>query len=61
MQDISDPESVLNYEVWNESPQSFIKEQLNKPYRADFEKMLVDLSIERIPARCSTIANWTKV
>jgi quinol monooxygenase YgiN len=61
VQDISDPESVLNYEVWNESPESFMKEQLSKPYRADFEKMIADLRIERIPAWYSTIANWTKV
>ena len=61
VQDISDPESVLNYEVWNESPESFMKEQLSKHYRADFEKMIADLRIERIPAWYSTIANWTKV
>jgi quinol monooxygenase YgiN len=60
VQDISDPESVLNYEVWNESPESFMKEQLSKSYRADFEKMIADLRIERIPAWYSTIANWTK-
>jgi quinol monooxygenase YgiN len=60
VQDISDPESVLNYEVWNESPESFMKEQLSKSYRADFEKTIADLRIERIPAWYSTIANWTK-
>jgi quinol monooxygenase YgiN len=60
VQDMRDPESILNYEVWNESPESFMKEQLSKPYRADFEKMIVDLKIERTPAWYSTISNWIK-
>ncbi len=60
VQDIRDPESILNYEVWDESPESFMKEQLSKPYRADFEKMIEDLRIERTPAWYSTISNWTK-
>ena len=60
LQDERDPESILNYEVWEESPESFMKEQLSKPYRADFEKMIADLRIERSPAWYSTIANWTK-
>ncbi len=60
VQDMRDSESILNYEVWNESPESFMKEQLSKPYRAVFEKMIADLKIERTPAWYSTIANWTK-
>jgi len=60
VQDMRDPESILNYEVWNESPESFMKEQMSKPYRADFERMIVDLKIERTPAWYSTIADWTK-
>jgi quinol monooxygenase YgiN len=60
VQDMRDPESILSYEVWDESPESFMKEQLSKPYRADFEKMIADLRIERTPAWYSTIANWTK-
>jgi quinol monooxygenase YgiN len=60
VQDMRDPESILNYEVWNESPESFMKNQMSKPYRADFEKMIVDLKIERTPAWYSTIAEWKK-
>ena len=60
VQDMRDPESVLNYEVWNESPESFMKDQMSKAYRADFEKMIVDLKIERTPAWYSTIAEWKK-
>ena len=61
VQDMRDPESILNYEVWNDGPESFMKEQLSRPYRVEFEKMIADLKIERTPAWYSTLANWTKV
>jgi len=60
VQDMRDPRSLLNYEVWNESPESFMKDQMSKGYRAEFEKMIVDLKINRSPAWYSTIANWKK-
>jgi quinol monooxygenase YgiN len=60
VQDMRDPESVVNYEVWNETPESFMKDQMSKAYRADFEKMIVGLKIERTPAWYSTIAEWKK-
>jgi quinol monooxygenase YgiN len=60
VQDMRDPESILIYEVWNESPESFMKIQMSRPYRAEYEKMIVDLRIERIPAWYSTIADWKK-
>ncbi len=60
VQDMRDPESILNYEVWNESPESFMKEQMSRPYRAEFEKMIVDRNIERTPAWYSTLADWTR-
>jgi len=60
VQDMRDPRSILNYEVWNESPESFMKNQMSKAYRAEFEKMIVDLKIDRTPAWYSTIADWKK-
>jgi quinol monooxygenase YgiN len=60
LRDMRDPESILNYEVWKESPESFMKNQMGKAYRAEFEKMIVDLKIDRVPAWYSTIANWKK-
>jgi quinol monooxygenase YgiN len=60
VEDMRDPESILNYEVWRENPESFMKNQMSKPYRAQFEKMIVDLKIERTPAWYSTIADWKK-
>lgn len=60
VQDARDPESILNYEVWNETPESFMKDQMSKAYRAEFEKMIVDLKIKRTPAWYSTIADWKR-
>jgi quinol monooxygenase YgiN len=60
VQDMRDPENILIYEVWNESPESFMKNQMSKAYRAEFEKMIVDLKIDRTAAWYSTIAEWTK-
>jgi quinol monooxygenase YgiN len=60
VQDIRNPESILNYEVWNESPESFMKNQMSKAYRAEFEKMIVDLKIDRTPRWYSTIAQWKR-
>jgi quinol monooxygenase YgiN len=60
VQDIRDPQSILNYEVWNENPQSFMKNQMSKAYRAEFEEMIADLKIDRTPAWYSTIAEWKR-
>lgn len=60
VQDMRDPGSILNYEVWNESPESFMKNQMSKVYRREFEKMIVDLKIDRTPAWYSTIAAWKR-
>jgi len=60
VQDMRDPESILNYEVWDETPDSFMKGQMTKSYRAAFEKMIVDLKIERTPAWYSTIDDWKR-
>ncbi|MCU1266526.1 MAG: hypothetical protein JWM21_2844 [Acidobacteria bacterium] len=60
VQDLRDPESILNYEVWNESPESFMKNQMSKAYRREFEKMIIDLKIDRTPAWYSTIAHWKR-
>ena len=60
VQDMRDRESILNYEVWNESPESFMKNQMSKTYRAEFEKMIIDLKIDRTPAWYSSIAEWKR-
>jgi quinol monooxygenase YgiN len=60
VQDRRDPKNILICEVWNESPESFMKNQMSRAYRAGFEKMIVDLKIDRTPAWYSTIAEWTR-
>ena len=60
VQDMQDPQSILNYEVWLEGPESFMKNQIPKAYRAEFEQMIVDLKIERTPAWYTTIGKWNK-
>ena len=60
VQDMRDPENILIYEVWNESPESFMKIQMTRAYRAEYEKMIVDLKIERTPAWYSTIGDWKR-
>jgi hypothetical protein len=35
-----------------------MKNQITRAYRAEFEKMIVDLKIDRTPAWYSTIAEW---
>ena len=41
-------------------PESFMKNQMSKAYRAEFEKIIVDLKIDRTPAWYSTIAEWKR-
>jgi hypothetical protein len=57
---MGDTESILNYEVRNESPESFMKNQMSKGYRTESENMIVDLKIERTPAWYATIEQWNK-
>jgi hypothetical protein len=37
-----------------------MKNQMSKAYRSKFEKMIVDLKIDRTAAWYSTIADWTR-
>ncbi len=61
IQDARDPDTLVNYEVWDETPESFLQEQMTRSYRAAFEKLIVDLKIERRPAWFSSIAEWKRL
>jgi hypothetical protein len=37
-----------------------MKNQMSKTYRAEFEKMIIDLKIDRTSAWYSTIAEWKR-
>ena len=60
IQDARDPDIIVNYEVWEETPESFMQKQITRDYRAAFEQLIVDLSIERTPAWFSSIAVWKR-
>ena len=61
IQDARDPDTIVNYEVWDETPESFMQDQMTRSYRAAFEKLVVDLKIERTPAWFSSIAEWRRL
>ena len=47
VQDMRDPRSVLNYEAWNESPESFMKNQMSKAYPELRHKCVTFWAIEQ--------------
>ena len=59
-QDREDPTSLLAYEVWRETPESILKNQLTKEYRKGFEQAIVDLKVERTPTWYESLAEWKK-
>jgi quinol monooxygenase YgiN len=59
-QDREDPTSLLVYEVWRETPESILKNQLTREYRKGFEQAIVDLKVERTPSWYVSLAEWKK-
>jgi quinol monooxygenase YgiN len=59
-QDLENPASVLVYEVWRETPESFMKNQMTREYRKGFEQAIVDLKVERTPAWYVSLGEWKK-
>jgi len=57
--DIEDPEQLLVYEVWQETRESFLTNQMPKPYRRAFEQAIVELKVERTAQWLLPIATWT--
>jgi quinol monooxygenase YgiN len=57
-QDIEDQSSLLVYEVWHETPESFMKNQMTREYRSSFEKAIVDLKVERTPSWYTPLVGW---
>jgi quinol monooxygenase YgiN len=58
LRDVSDPEQLLVYEVWRETPESFVQNQLPRSYRAVFEQAIVDLKVERTPQWLTAISTY---
>ena len=59
-QDLEDPQSLLVYEVWRETPESFMKNQMTKEYRKGFEQAIVDLKVDRTPSWFTSLGEWKK-
>ena len=57
-EDIEDPEQLLVYEVWEETRESFLANQMTKSYRSTFEQAIVDLKVERTGQWLRPIATW---
>jgi quinol monooxygenase YgiN len=59
-QDLENATSILVYEVWRETPESFMKNQMTREYRKGFEQAIVDLKVERTPSWYVSLAEWKK-
>ena len=59
-QDLDELTSILVYEVWRETSESFMKNQMTKEYRRGFEQAIVDLKVERTPSWYASLAEWKK-
>ena len=57
-QDLEDQTSLMIYEVWHETPESFIKNQITRGYRKGFEQAIVDLKVQRTPSWYTALAGW---
>jgi quinol monooxygenase YgiN len=57
-QDRENPTSLLVFEVWRETPESFMKNQMTKEYRKAFEQAIVHLKVERTPSWYTSLAEW---
>ena len=60
LQDREDPTSLLAYEVWRETPESILKNQLTKEYRKGFEQAIVNFKVESTPTWYESLADWKK-
>ncbi len=56
--DLEDDRHLLVYEVWRETRESFLASQLSKPYRANYEKQLLELNVERTGNWLKPAASW---
>ena len=55
-QDLEDQTSLLVCEVWHETLESFMKNQMTREYRRGFEQAIVDLKVERTPSWYTSLA-----
>lgn len=57
-EDVDHPEQLLVYETWHGTRESFLQNQMSKPYRIGFERAILDLKVERTPQWLKPVARW---
>ena len=57
-EDLEDPEQLLVYEAWRETRESFVANQLSKAYRAKYEKLILELRVQRTPQWLKCVGSW---
>jgi quinol monooxygenase YgiN len=58
--DLDDPGLLVVYETWQETRESFLANQMSKPYRSEYEKSIVNLHVERTGHWLTPIASWSR-
>ncbi|KEJ00279.1 antibiotic biosynthesis monooxygenase [Clostridium botulinum A2B7 92] len=56
--DVDNSDEITLYEIWKGTKESWLKEELPKPYREKYESKLVDLIEERIISYLSPTKEW---
>jgi quinol monooxygenase YgiN len=59
-EDIEHPEQLLVYELWQETRESFLKNQMTKSYRSAFERAILNLKVVRTPQWLKPLATWKR-
>lgn len=57
--DLEDVQQLVVYEVWQETRESFLANQLSKPYRAKYEKLISELRVERTAQWLKPAGSWS--
>ncbi len=56
--DIDNPDDFIIYEIWEGTKESWLQEEMAKPYRKEFEKSISELLDDRIIASLKPIGEW---
>jgi len=57
-EDLEDAEQLLVYEVWRETRESFVANQLSKAYRAKYEELILERRVQRTPQWLKCVGSW---
>ena len=57
-ENLDHPDEFLIYEIWHESREQFLREEMTKSYRQSFEQLLIEYDIDRSIDWLTPIAAW---